>query len=63
MGISTQDTKARAIRLMQAYKKIANEYDIPEAGPDGMPTDEMLDAAERAAGWARGLNLWTATRI
>lgn len=49
MGISTQDTKLRAIRLATAYEKIANEYDIPEAGPDGMPTEEMLTAAERAA--------------
>ena len=49
MGISTQDTKLRAVRMAQAYEKIANEYDIPMPGPDGNPNEEMLNAGEDAA--------------
>jgi len=49
MGMQTQDTKLRAVRMAQAYEKIANEYDIPMPGPDNMPNSEMLDAAEYAA--------------
>ena len=49
MGISTQDTKLRAVRMAQAYEKIANEYDIPMPGPDGNPNEEMLNAGEAAA--------------
>jgi hypothetical protein len=49
MGMQTQDTKLRALRMSQAYEKIANEYDIPMPGADNMPNSEMIDAAEHAA--------------
>ena len=49
MGIQTQDAKLRALRMSQAYEKIANEYDIPMPGADNNPNSEMIDAAEYAA--------------
>jgi len=49
MGMQTQDTKLRAVRMAQAYEKIANEYDIPMPGADMNPNSEMIDAAEAAA--------------
>jgi hypothetical protein len=49
MGMQTQDTKLRAVRMAQAYEKIANEYDIPMPGANLYPNTEMIDAAEDAA--------------